>query len=168
MSPRPALIVVGLDDSPQGTAAATFALEEAARCGDAVEVVTAWHVDLPALSYPTLPQAGTLPQRSELRTHAEEVQRRVLARVDVPVGVSVSTEVVEGLAGQALVESARHARLLVVGSRAIGPIRAALLGSVSRYCAHHASWPVVVVPASPAEDGHEGEDLVPVTGSTPV
>jgi nucleotide-binding universal stress UspA family protein len=80
----------------------------------------------------------------------------------------VSTEVVEGLAGQALVESARHARLLVVGSRAIGPIRAALLGSVSRYCANHASCPVVVVPASLAEGGHEGEDLVPVTGSTRV
>jgi Universal stress protein family len=74
MSQRPGIIVVGVDGSREGDAALAFALEEAARCGDAVEVVTAWHVDLPALSYPILPEAGTLPTRSELKAHAEAVQ----------------------------------------------------------------------------------------------
>src|SRR3954451_21187569 len=64
----------------------------------------------------------------------------------VPGDVPVSTDVVEGLAGHALVEAARDARLLAVGSRTVGEIRAVLLASVSRYCAHHATCPVVVVP----------------------
>lgn len=146
MSQPSGLIVVGVDGSPQGDAALEFALQEAARWGDSVHVVTAWHVDLPPLSYPTLPQAGTLPSRSELKAHAEDIQRQALERAGVPGDAPVSTEVVEGLAGHALVEAARDARLLVVGSRTVGEIRAVLLASVSRYCAHHASCPVVVVP----------------------
>jgi nucleotide-binding universal stress UspA family protein len=168
MSQPAGLIVVGVDESPEGDAALTFALEEAARCGDAVEIVTAWHVDLPVLSYPAVAQAGTLPSPSELRADAERVQRQALARATVPAGVTVSSEVVEGLPGQQLVEAARTARLLVVGSRGIGPIRAVLLGSVSRYCAHHASCPVVVVPGRRAEGGQEGEELVPARTGTGV
>lgn len=169
MSQRPGLIVVGVDGSREGDAALAFALEEAARCGDAVQVVTAWHVDLPPLSYPSLPQAGTLPTRSELREHAEEVQRQALARASVPAETPVTCKVVEGLAGQRLVEAARAGRLLVVGSRAIGPIRAALLGSVSRYCAHNAPCPVVVVPDGyPTPDAQEREALVSARTSATV
>src|SRR3954464_2703004 len=102
MSQRSGVIVVGVDGSPQGDAALAFALQEAARWGDAVRVVTAWHVDLPPMSYPTLPQAGTLPSRSELKAHAEDIQRRALERAGVPGDVPVSTDVVEGLAGHAL------------------------------------------------------------------
>jgi nucleotide-binding universal stress UspA family protein len=161
MSQGSGLIVVGVEGSSEGDGALRFAVEEAARCGDAVEVVTAWHVDLPPLSYPTLPQAGTLPSRGELREHAKEAQQQALARASVPAGTPVSCEVVEGLPGQRLVEAARTARLLVVGSRAIGPIRAALLGSVSRYCAHHASCPVVVVPdATRTAGAREGAALI--------
>jgi nucleotide-binding universal stress UspA family protein len=59
----------------------------------------------------------------------------------------VSARVLPGDARIVLVEAAQHARLLVVGSRPMGPVRAVLLGSVSRYCAHHAACPVVVVPS---------------------
>jgi len=84
MSQRSGVIVVGVDGSPQGDAALAFALQEAARWGDAVRAVTAWHVDLPAMSYPTLPQAGTPPSRSELKAHAEDIQRRALERAAFP------------------------------------------------------------------------------------
>jgi nucleotide-binding universal stress UspA family protein len=164
MSQRPGIIVVGVDGSREGDAALAFALEEAARCGDAVEVVTAWHVDLPALSYPILPEAGTLPTRSELKAHAEAVQAEALARAGVPGGVTVSCQVVEGLAGQRLVEAAQKGRLLVVGSRAIGPIQAVLLGSVSRYCAHHTPCPVVVVPGAYMPIGSPEAEAVVLAG----
>jgi nucleotide-binding universal stress UspA family protein len=165
MSQHSGVIVVGVDGSPQGDAALAFALQEAARWGDAVHVVTAWHVDLPAMSYPTLPQAGTLPSRSELKAHAEDIQRRTLERAGVPGDVPVSTDVVEGLAGHALVEAARDARLLVVGSRTVGEIRAVLLASVSRYCAHHATCPVVVVP-DVRRDPSDERDAAPTTVRT--
>uniref|UniRef100_M4F154 UspA domain-containing protein n=1 Tax=Brassica campestris TaxID=3711 RepID=M4F154_BRACM len=35
--------------------------------------------------------------------------------------------------------------LLVVGSRGLGKIRRALIGSVSDYCAHHANCPILIV-----------------------
>jgi nucleotide-binding universal stress UspA family protein len=42
-------------------------------------------------------------------------------------------------------EASRHADLLVVGSRGLGPVGGAVLGSVSRALLHHAQCPVVIV-----------------------
>ncbi|KAG2305808.1 hypothetical protein Bca52824_025556, partial [Brassica carinata] len=38
-----------------------------------------------------------------------------------------------------------HVDLLVVGSRGLGKIRRAFIGSVSDYCAHHANCPILIV-----------------------
>ena len=40
----------------------------------------------------------------------------------------------------------RHVDHVVMGSRGLGTINRALVGSVSDYCLHHASVPVSVVP----------------------
>ena len=162
------LLVVGVDGTAEGDAALAFALDEAARSGDSVEVVTVWHPLVPALSYPVLPVGATPADREALRRYAEAVQQEALQRVSVPPGVPVSTQVVEGETGPVLVEAARAARLLVVGSRALGYVRAALLGSVSRYCAHHAAVPVVVVPAVQPSHEHGSRALEHVqTATTP-
>jgi nucleotide-binding universal stress UspA family protein len=169
MTREPAgLIVVGVDGSPQGDAALVFALTEAARAGDSVEVVTVWHVHVPALWQPVLPVGATRADRAALRRHAEEVQQHALQRVGVPKSVVVSSRLVEGAPGPALVDAARRARLLVVGSRSIGSLQAGLLGSVSRYCAHHATGPVVVVPASARRKSPRKEQtLAPARSSMP-
>jgi nucleotide-binding universal stress UspA family protein len=59
----------------------------------------------------------------------------------------------EGNAGGAILEAAeeQEATLLVVGARGRSPLRAAVLGSVSREVAAGATCPVVVVPAAAAE-----------------
>ena len=49
------LVVVGVDGTAESDAALAFALDEAARSGDSVKVVTVWHPTTPALSYPVVP-----------------------------------------------------------------------------------------------------------------
>ncbi|RLN42195.1 hypothetical protein C2845_PM01G41720 [Panicum miliaceum] len=70
-------------------------------------------------------------------------------------GVSAEAVVVEGEPREALCRAADDmgAGLLVVGSRGLGAIKRAFLGSVSDYCAHHASCPIMVV-KPPRDDGH--------------
>jgi hypothetical protein len=64
--------------------------------------------------------------------------------VDVPAGVRVET----GDAATALAAAAAEedSAILVVGSRGQGPVRSALLGSVSARLAATASSPVMIVP----------------------
>jgi nucleotide-binding universal stress UspA family protein len=53
--------------------------------------------------------------------------------------------VVLGQAADVLMEASEGADLLVVDSRGHNALTEALLGSVSRYCVHHAQCPVVVM-----------------------
>jgi nucleotide-binding universal stress UspA family protein len=154
------LIVVGVDGSPEGDAALRFALDEAERTGDAIEVVTAWsHEPIPVAPYAVL---GDQRTSDDLQRAAQKRQDAAVARVlGVPPAVAVSARVAQADARILLVEAARRARLLVVGSRPMGPVRAVLLGSVSRYCAHHAACAVVVVPAAaPSADPQPPADAV--------
>lgn len=66
--------------------------------------------------------------------------------------IEIERVVVEGDAGDVLVEAATEHDLLVVGSRGHGELADLLLGSVSQHCVHHAPCPVVVVRLS--ADGH--------------
>lgn len=138
------IIVVGVDGRQEGDAALRFAVEEARRTGDSVEVVTSWLVEAIA----PYPVAGSFITPEQLADEAGQRLDGAIARVlgDRP-DLQIATRVIHGEPGPALVQAARGARLLVVGSRAMGAVRAALLGSVSRYCAHHAPCPVVVVPS---------------------
>jgi len=61
----------------------------------------------------------------------------------------VLPRVVQGHPAQVLLEAARGAQMLVVGSRGHGTLAGMLLGSVSQHCVQHAPCPVLVVPAVP-------------------
>ncbi|XP_057442465.1 universal stress protein PHOS34 [Lotus japonicus] len=59
----------------------------------------------------------------------------------------VRTHVVIGDPKEKICEAVQdqHADVLVMGSRAFGPIKRMFLGSVSNYCAHHAECPVIII-----------------------
>ncbi|MED6209752.1 hypothetical protein PIB30_057760 [Stylosanthes scabra] len=59
----------------------------------------------------------------------------------------IKTHVVVGDPKDKICEAAQdlHADVLVMGSRAFGPIKRMFLGSVSNYCAHHAQCPVIII-----------------------
>ncbi|QQQ74209.1 universal stress protein [Saccharothrix sp. 6-C] len=134
-------IVVGVDGSPVSRTALSWAVEEAKLRGCAVEAILAWHVDYGVVIGPMTATIAAGLDRDKIR----DDHRRVLEDVVGEAGVEVRTVLAEGDARDVLAEASRHAALLVVGSRGAGPVREVLLGSVSSYCVHHASCPVVVV-----------------------
>ncbi|XP_022997274.1 universal stress protein PHOS34 [Cucurbita maxima] len=84
----------------------------------------------------------------------ESHQRRITAailghasRICSDYKVNVETKVVIGDPKEKICEVAEnlHADLLVMGSRAFGPIKRMFLGSVSNYCTNHVECPVIIV-----------------------
>jgi nucleotide-binding universal stress UspA family protein len=78
------------------------------------------------------------------------LQSLVAEARELAPGIEVRGELVQGAPAQGLLELARDAELVVVGSRGHGGFKSFLLGSVSQKVVHHAPCPVVVVP----EDEH--------------
>jgi nucleotide-binding universal stress UspA family protein len=78
------------------------------------------------------------------RVEAEKHLREVVATLHDGVGVGVDTFI--GDPGDVLIDLSAHLDLLVCGSRGYGPLRAVLLGSVSRRITAEARCPVIVIP----------------------
>lgn len=134
-------VVVGVDGSPASTAAIDFAVEaaDAARC-PLIAVHTWWDALLGPELEPLLDWGAI--SADEHRVLAEQLAGRAATHPDV----AVSTVVERSHPSQVLLEHARGARLLVVGSRGRGGFTGLLLGSVSRRMVHRAPCPVAVVP----------------------
>lgn len=143
-------VVVGLDGSDVSHVAFRAALRAAELTGDELRVV---HV----FAYPatTIYQATHI-EMSDLQATAEAWLEKELAALEEDLGefrVPVEGVVEMGHAGSVLVEQASDAELLVVGSRGLGGFRGPLLGSVSTFCTHHLSCPLLIVPMPEAVDG---------------
>jgi nucleotide-binding universal stress UspA family protein len=81
----------------------------------------------------------------ELRTAAEKLVTDVVEEVvGDDTSVTVELAAVEASPANALIDAAREAGLVVVGSRGLGGFRAVVLGSVSYQVAQHAPCPVVI------------------------
>ncbi|KAF7074692.1 hypothetical protein CFC21_079524 [Triticum aestivum] len=143
-------VVVAVDASEESLHALSWALDNVVRHhpGASVVVLHAQHrVDhfvAHGLAYAP-PTALDSMRRAQ-----EENSRRVVARaLDVcrQKQASATAAVVEGDPKEAIYQAVEEMRadLLVLGSRGLGMIKRALLGSVSDYLAHHACCPVLIV-----------------------
>ena len=138
-------VVVGVDGSSGSVHALAWAGREARVRNATLEVVAAWTYPTPVLLVPVAPDP---PQVKTLRKDAREMIEHALEKVaDDVAGLDVDLRVVEGDTSAVLLERAKGADLLVVGSRGLGGFRGLLLGSVSQQCVQHATCPVVVVPS---------------------
>ena len=132
-------VIVGFDGSDAATDAVRWAADQAVRTGSRLELVIAWE-------YPTS-WGNTIPLPDDYDPAADA--RAVLSPVveslhaDFP-SLEVGTHVLEGNAGDVLVEASQHASLLVVASRGHRAFAGLVLGSVSQHCVTHAACPVVV------------------------
>jgi nucleotide-binding universal stress UspA family protein len=135
-------IVVGVDGSTGSRAALRFATQEARLRGASLRIVTAWQMPVLAFSGGFIP--ADLPM--EFERAAEDASRQSLEWLgEAGSGVHIERVVEEGQAAHVLVEAAKGAKLLVVGSRGRGGFTGLVLGSVSQQCVQHAPCPVVVV-----------------------
>lgn len=144
-------VVVGVDGSPASLAALRWAVEDARRRGCGVDAVTAWHADYGVMIGPLPAEVFAEVSPQALKAAAQKVLDRSVEGFE---GVEIRQILVEGDARDVLFKASEDAALLVVGNRGHSRIVEAILGSVSAYCVHHASCPVVVVREPKVEREH--------------
>ena len=144
-------VVVGVDGSPASEEALAWAAREANLRGARLDVVHAWTMTEVTSQYgaPFVGDPDAL-QRASQALLEDMVEGLADERDGGPPELLLQS--VAGPAAQALMQSAAHAELLVVGARGLGGLRGLLLGSVSRQCAHHAPCPTVVVRGVPTRE----------------
>lgn len=136
-------IIVGVDGSETSRRALRWAVEEARLRQASLEVVLAWHPPYVG----GYPYTGTLIDPTVFEDAARQTLDEVVDGVDTS-GLPQPVERVQclGDAASAILETAKGADLVVLGSRGLGGFTGLLLGSVSHHVAHHATCPVVIVP----------------------
>ncbi|BBC30184.1 Universal stress protein/MSMEI_3859 [Streptomyces graminofaciens] len=144
-------ITVGLDGSSESRAAAEWAAREAQVRDLALKIVHIWEpVPEPIAQAPLL-------VRETHRHWTERIPREAAdgIRLRHP-GVEVTSEHVAGRPSEILIEEAKNAELLVLGSRGLSGIGGFMVGSVGLAVVAHAERPVVLVRAlEQAADEHE-------------
>ena len=138
-------IVVGIDGSAGATRAVQWAISLAKRTGaEIVAVHSGQAIVNEVAAYGFVAPVAVPDWQDEVRHLFEDEWCLALRRSGVPF----RTVFDEGPAGPRLVEIAERegAGMIVTGTRGLGALREALLGSVSHYVAQHADVPVVVVP----------------------
>ncbi|MBM2616325.1 universal stress protein [Actinoplanes sp. LDG1-06] len=116
-------VVVGVDDSPAAGPVLADAFETAAGRGSRLVVVRAGGAD----------PAGRARLERDVAPWSEKYPQ-----------VAVEVRLVDDDAAPALVDASAGARLMVVGSRGRGPVRAALLGSTGLHLLRLAACPVLI------------------------
>ena len=137
-------IVVGIDGSESSRQALQWAIDEGRHHSSCIEAVHAWHDVYVELD---TPYSGELLTRQMYSDAADAVVADVVDAADASgLAAPVGRTVVQDAPAHALLEAARGADLVVVGSRGRSGFLGLLLGSVSQQVVHHAPCPVVVIP----------------------
>lgn len=130
-------VVVGVDGSEMSYAALQWAERYARMIDGNLHLVAAWE-------WPVSYGVSVISDDFDPEADATGIAEKAAASLSLPPD-RVSVTVVEGSPRTTLTRKAADADLLVVGSRGHSAIGGLLLGSVSSYCVHHATVPVVVV-----------------------
>jgi nucleotide-binding universal stress UspA family protein len=139
-------IVVGIDGSHRSRAALEWAIDEANRCSGEIDAVLVYGSGLAWIDVGGDAEAMIVARSAQ---RAKETLHGALEATTIPPdgAPKINPIVVEGEPAHALVDIAKQADLLVVGTRGRGGFAGLLLGSVSQRCAERSPCPVVVVPA---------------------
>lgn len=139
-------IIVGVDGSSHSRRALEWAINEAAIRHTPLTVLTVQQVITGFWGAPVV-----YPGDADLIEHARKVARD---ETDIALGKlpaearppEVTVLAIAGIPAEEILEVARDADVIVVGSRGAGGFKKLLMGSVSTHVTHHAHCPVVVIP----------------------
>jgi nucleotide-binding universal stress UspA family protein len=133
-------IAVGVDGSAGATTAVQWAIEEAIRCEAELVLVHGWIYPYQGL------RSGVSEPRDEMKLDAMRTLEGCAARVRaLAPTVRCHSIISEQSPAKAVLDEARTADLVVVGSRGHGGFTSMLLGSVSRTVLQHSPVPVAVI-----------------------
>jgi nucleotide-binding universal stress UspA family protein len=135
-------VVVAVDGSGVSRQALAWAAEEARLRDGTLEVVNAWRAPYLA-AYPLAPlplDTGPFEEASN-----EILENAVSSIPHDQQPARIERISLHGGAAEVVLDVAKGADLVVLGSRGLGGLEAALLGSVTTQVTHHASCPVVVI-----------------------
>jgi nucleotide-binding universal stress UspA family protein len=169
MSPLASVTLLATDGSREAEHAARMAVELSRSLDSALHVVYVEPLPDPL----AWPEAAILnpEDKAQIRERAEEDARKRLGQ---------EAERIRGMGGEVAEAHARSGRpdaeivslaediaagLVVVGGRGLGPIRRAVLGSVSESVVRHAHCPVLVVRGHAEEAPHLGPIVLAIDGS---
>jgi nucleotide-binding universal stress UspA family protein len=146
---KPETIGVAYVDTEEGREALRGAHALARRLGARLRVLTVVRVTL-SMYAKTEPQTATRRATyledvlGEHKVMAVRAAERAVAKLGGDVDVTVDGYI--GDPAETLVDLSQHLDLLVCGARGYGPLRAVLLGGVSRQVVDQARCPVIVLP----------------------
>lgn len=139
-----ARVVVGIDGSDTAGRALEWAVQEGRLHEATVEVVHAWTFPYGAgEKFAAVAFDSTPLEDAARRTLDAAVESVDTSGLPAPVVRTLTI----GSAAATILRAAEGSELVVVGSRGLGGFKGLVLGSVSYHIVHHATCPVVVLPA---------------------
>ena len=145
---------VGFSTAEEGVAAIDLARQLAARAGGRLEVIAGAGLEPALAGY-----AFSSPALPEVERQIYEETKATLERATEDLGdeVPVQRETIKGDPAGVLIERTSELDILMLGSRAYGPMRHVLMGSVSARVIREAHCPVLVVPRGLGQGGSGAE-----------
>jgi nucleotide-binding universal stress UspA family protein len=141
------VVVVGIDGSPQSQAALLWALRYVEAFDLEVRVVAVWAQPV------QFADPGLAPAPADFEAEARRWLADALSDGATSDGATprlparVEARMEQGNPAHVLLDHARTAEMIVLGSHGRGALDATLLGSVAQRCAQHAKCPVVLIPS---------------------
>jgi nucleotide-binding universal stress UspA family protein len=146
MSILPTKVLLATDGSEDAALATRTAIDLCNKTDSELHVVTVAHVEYPEYD---IPEAGDLlsDAHRSLEREAQELLDRQVKKIEAAGGTVAQSYLRSGRRDREIVALADEIKsgLIVLGSRGLGGVRRALMGSVSDSVVRHAHCPVLVV-----------------------
>ncbi|XP_060076059.1 universal stress protein YxiE-like [Ylistrum balloti] len=139
-------VVVAIDESEDAEYAFDFYIQNVKREEDSVVLVTVpeYHGIFNSSILFSDPATVAVLVKEEQKRIQYILQKYTKKMQNANIGGKLREDV--GKIGETILSVAReeNANLIVVGSRGLGKVRRTILGSVSDYCLHHSTVPVLI------------------------